>query len=84
VVILVAQCHHEFDPDKYPLAKLLPAAAAYVPGTLPSMEPPATKLIFFTPDPALLDEIVVSALIVERKRQTPSEGTQNKDLFNGA
>lgn len=35
-----------------------------------------------TPNQALLDEIVVSALLVERKRLTPIDGNQNKELFN--
>ncbi|KAI0095036.1 hypothetical protein BDY19DRAFT_62284 [Irpex rosettiformis] len=78
-----AICHYELDPDRTPLAKLLSAAGAYAPGGLPpSAGPPTTKLMVMTPNQALLDEIVVSALLVERKRLTPVDGNQNKDLFN--
>ncbi|KAI0348349.1 hypothetical protein BDW22DRAFT_78430 [Trametopsis cervina] len=76
-------CHFDKDPNKTPLAKLIPAIAAYAPDAMISAPgPPATKLMVLSPDLALLDEIIVSALIVERKRQTPTEGNQNKDLFN--
>ncbi|KAI0688672.1 hypothetical protein BC835DRAFT_291188 [Cytidiella melzeri] len=79
-----AFCHHEYDQDKHPLARLIPAAAAFAPGTIvnPPTGLPVTKLIVYTPDAALLDEIVVSALLVERRRQTPCEGNLNKDLWN--
>lgn len=43
--------------------------------------PPATMLDINTSSQALLDEIIVSCLIVERKRTNPADGVR-KDLFN--
>ncbi|KAI0814805.1 hypothetical protein BC629DRAFT_813521 [Irpex lacteus] len=77
-----AICHHDSDQAKTPLATLISAAGAHTPGTLPPSGQPMTRLMVMTPNQALLDEIVVSALLVERKRLTPIDGNQNKDLFN--
>lgn len=47
-----------------------------------STRPPATRLELYVQSPQLADEIVVSALIVERKRLSPADGSKNEDLFN--
>ena len=74
------QCYHENDSEQIPLARLIPASAQ-PPGSA-SLREPATRIEIRTEVAQLVDEIIVSALIVERKRLSPSEGNKNEDLFN--
>ena len=67
------QCLHEDDPDKKPIARLISGTP----------QVPATKLEIYAPLPLIvIDEILMSALIVERRRLTPREGSANEELFN--
>ena len=69
-----AQCSHSSDSNRAPLAVLVSAAAAFAQSgprqavANSTGQPPATTLQVYVSDEALLDEIVVSALVVERKR----------------
>ena len=74
------QCYHENDPEQIPIAKLVPASAQ-PPGSM-SVREPTTRIEIRVETPQLVDEIIISALIVERKRLSPSEGNKNEDLFN--
>ena len=47
-----------------------------------SLREPTTRIEIRVETPQLVDEIIISALIVERKRLSPSEGNKNEDLFN--
>ena len=78
--LIFCKCYDDRDPQKTPLARLIPATAQ-PPGSM-STRSPATMLEIRTHSQAVLDEIIVSALIVERKRLTPVEGSRNEDLFN--
>ncbi|PSR76728.1 hypothetical protein PHLCEN_2v8325 [Hermanssonia centrifuga] len=74
------RCYSEDDPDKLPLARLIPASSQPI-GSF-STRPPTTSLEIITPQQSLVDDIFISALIVERKRLSPTEGTNNKEIFN--
>lgn len=76
----LTQCSDENHSEKSTVARLVPAVATPA-GTL-SPRPPVTKLEIWTPHQMLLDEIIISALIVERKRQTPENDKGKLDIFN--
>ncbi|KAF7799287.1 hypothetical protein EIP86_010519 [Pleurotus ostreatoroseus] len=73
-------CSHESDPEHTPIARIKPASSQ-PPGNM-STRPPATRLEIYVQTAPLIDEIVVSALIVERKRLSPMDGNKNEELFN--
>ncbi|KAJ3555220.1 hypothetical protein NM688_g2700 [Phlebia brevispora] len=77
---LCHQCWHESDSDHVPIARIKPASAQ-PPGSM-STRPPTTRLEIYVPMGPIIEEIIFSALIVERKRLSPSDGTKNEMLFN--
>jgi len=74
----VILCYEGADTDKTPIARFRPAATQ-PPETFVNSTP-ASMLDINTSSQALLDEIVVSCLIVERKRTNPD--SSKKDIFN--
>jgi len=69
-----SKAHLVSDSKKRTIAKIIPPSK---PG-----QPRDTLLEVHFSVQHLLDDIVVSSIIVERKRQSPVNGTQNETLFN--
>lgn len=71
-------CYEGADTDKTPIARFRPAATQ--PPEAFANSPPASMLDINTSSRELLDEIIMSCLVVERKRTNPNDG--RKELFN--
>ncbi|KAH8102565.1 hypothetical protein BXZ70DRAFT_1006478 [Cristinia sonorae] len=71
-----SRCHNVSDKKKATIAKIIPPS----PDTLVGSRD--TLLEVHLSAQHMLDDIVVSSIIVERKRQTPTKGDKNEDLFN--